>query len=85
MAMKDKPCCRTCGYKNAYYSNGHGLRFECYCDHPHAGEAFRKYGGASKERFISFSVKCDTEPTIKTSPRWCPLKRMKEDGTDEES
>lgn len=76
---ENKPCCRTCGYKNAYYrANAKAERLEYYCDHPYAREAFEEYGGVGSPQFIGFSVKGDTVPQIKTSPRWCPLKYPKE-------
>lgn len=73
--MKNKPCCSTCGFRRAYHVK-RAMRYQCYCEHPRALESFKKYGGTSSDRFISFTKKYDTVPAIKTAPRWCPLKKM---------
>lgn len=73
--MKNKPCCRACEFRRSYRVK-RAMRYQCYCEHPRALEAFKKYGGTSSAGFIGFSLRYDPIPLIKTSPKWCPLEMI---------
>lgn len=52
-----------------------GPRGECWCKHPEAEASFAASGNRSASCFIAFTAPGENTPAIKTSPRWCPLKR----------
>lgn len=52
-----------------------GPRGECWCKHPEAEASFAASGNRSAPCFIAFTAPGGSTPAIKTSPRWCPLKR----------
>lgn len=52
-----------------------GPRGECWCKHPEAEASFAASGNRSASCFIAFTAPGGSTPAIKTSPRWCPLKR----------
>ena len=58
--------CVDCYQKKFEDYNGRPNRY--YCEHP---DAPRKYGPA----LICKTERHSTELTIKTSPRWCPLRK----------
>lgn len=47
------------------------------CEHPKAREVFYRLFPRSNRLagFIGFTSMNDEKPQIKTSPKWCPLKR----------
>lgn len=57
--------CKDCGYK--IFEKGNGSPNRYYCKHPEA----TKMGS----RMICRTERDKTELTIKTSPRWCPLRQ----------
>ncbi len=52
-----------------------GPRGECWCKHPEAEASFAASRNRSAPCFIAFTAPGGNVPAIKTSPRWCPLKR----------
>lgn len=52
-----------------------GPHGECWCKHPEAEASFAASGNRSAPCFIAFTAPGGSTPAIKTSPRWCPLKR----------
>lgn len=52
-----------------------GPRGEYWCKHPEAEASFAASGNRSAPCFIAFTAPGGSTPAIKTSPRWCPLKR----------
>lgn len=59
--------CKDCNYKVFEKSNGSPNRY--YCKHP---EALKGVGA----RLICRTKRHSEEVTIKTAPRWCPLKQV---------
>lgn len=82
--MKDTPVCKGClhmrlsGRANITDNNRYigGPRGYCMCEHPMARETFKRVCPRSNklEAFIGFTKPGGNLPTIKTSPRWCPLR-----------
>lgn len=70
------PECKGCKHLNIYGSTHGGVRGLCYCGHPKALAAFKRYSNGSNREpgFIAYTVGWGQEPDIKTSPRWCPLR-----------
>lgn len=78
--------CRECEYCKMqrranikFAGHGHGGygRGEFYCEHPESHNLPLKSFGIKAPRFIDFGTcEKDTVVQIKTSPRWCPLRRM---------
>lgn len=67
------PKCKTCGHVEIdRYDRGE--RGHCYCNHPHALAAFKASGQIRSACFIGFTDMRGNAPTVKTSPRWCPLR-----------
>lgn len=67
------PKCKLCGFLEIdRYTRGE--RGHCYCNHPHALETFKASGQTRAACFIGFTGTRNLVPTIKTSPRWCPLR-----------
>ena len=83
--MDDKPKCKQCRFMNLTGRakiNSHNLvlggeRGVCMCEHPKAYEMFNKVCPRSNRMacFIGFTAPGENEPTIKTSPKWCPLRK----------
>lgn len=81
---KKVPICKTCinmrlgRTANATRSNKYcgGPRTGCECTHPKAYETFMRVCPRSPRMagFIGFTAKGGNVPTIKTSPKWCPLR-----------
>lgn len=71
--MRDVPKCANCKHVVTYQTYG-AQRKQCYCEHPKARDVYKKYGLKGDPTFIGFSSKYNSMPTIKTSPRWCPLR-----------
>mgnify|MGYP004627224143 FL=1 len=60
-----------------YYSFGRG---EYFCEHPEAKRLPTEAFGRKMERFVCFGTnEYETKPTIKTSPRWCPIRIPREE------
>lgn len=55
-------------------------RGHCMCTHPKAKEQFNKLCPKSPRipGFIGYTNMGESSPSIKTSPRWCPLRIEKE-------
>ena len=66
--------CKDCSYKKLEKGNGSPNRY--YCEHPIAYE--RAVGIGSPAREVCRTKRGCTEVTIKTSPKWCPLKNTAE-------
>ena len=69
--------CKECKYVEAY-RRGLNKRRECYCSHPdkkYIFDYFQKNRMVKSVGFLSFSEPYTTSPTIKTAPKWCPLKK----------
>ena len=85
---RQKITCRKCkfmklsGRARTTGNNLHlkGARGKCVCDHPKAEEIFYKICPRSPRMagFIGYTAPGEREPTIKTSPKWCPLRHEKE-------
>lgn len=77
------PRCSECDFaeltgranRNTLNRYNGGPRGYCYCKHPDAEECFKTSGSYSAACFIGFTRPGGCEPTIKTSPRWCPLRK----------
>ena len=77
-----QPTCKQCEYiklklRCNMTANNRGIpRAGCECMHPNAVECFHKVCPKSNRQpgFIGFTEKGGDEPTLKTSPRWCPLR-----------
>lgn len=71
--------CKKCDYiKIITNYNKRATRNHCYCNHPdkeHISDYFRKHRVCKSVGFLSFTKPYTNEPTIKTSPKWCPLKK----------
>lgn len=79
--MKCKECeyCKMRGRANVKYS-GYGIygRGEFWCEHPDTTKLPPRAFGRSAPSFIGFGTReKDSKPQIKTSPRWCPLRKEK--------
>lgn len=82
-----KPVCKQCEYMKLrkrciMTANNRGVpRAGCMCTHPKAEEYFHKVCPKSNRQpgFIGFTEMGGYEPTLKTSPRWCPLRSKDED------
>ena len=80
--------CRYCGYMritNTAKITGNnrllkGPRGSCMCMHPDAVKTFTMVCPRSPRMaaFIGYTAPGGHAPTIKTSPRWCPLCQNKE-------
>lgn len=94
--MREKHTCKQCIYMNltrrakitARNIAIGGARGYCMCEHPKAYEMFNKVCPRSNRMacFIGFTAPGENEPTIKTSPKWCPLRKEnmeKEDNHDD--
>lgn len=68
--------CQDCRYLETRLSTHGGIRRHCYCEHPRMKDSFDRYGGHGAPGFVAFSVGWSRNPAIKTSPRWCPLRRV---------
>lgn len=81
---KKVPVCKRCIYmklgraanvtkQNMYRG---GPRSGCLCTHPRARETFERVCPRSHRMagFIGYTPMGGYLPTIKTSPRWCPLR-----------
>lgn len=89
--MKETPNCCNCGYmkltgrarvtRNNLYLKG--PRGDCFCSHPKARETFARVCPRSHrmEGFIGHTAPGGNLPTIKTSPKWCPLRPENKGGT----
>ena len=81
---KKIPVCKLCIYMqlgrsaNVTKSNMYkgGPRTGCLCTHPKARDTFERVCPRSPRMagFIGFTAKGGYEPTLKTSPMWCPLR-----------
>lgn len=82
--MKEPPRCSECQHmkltgsarrtgNNRYLA---GVRSYCSCRHPDAEETFWRVCPRSPRMaaFIGFTRPGGYTPTVKTSPRWCPIK-----------
>lgn len=82
--MKETPKCAGCSYmgwpvpRRITGNNRHlgRPRSSCMCRHPEAVASFRRVCPKSPrlEAFIGYTKPGGKIPTIKTSPRWCPLR-----------
>lgn len=80
----NKVICRHCPYmemsgRARETKNNYGLkgpRGDCWCTHPKARERFDQLCPDSHRSptFIDFTPPGEVYPTLKTSPRWCPLR-----------
>lgn len=66
--------CKDCGQKKYYPGNGNPGRY--YCEHPEA-----RYAKSECEPtpMICRTGRHSDEITIKTSPKWCPLRKKKDE------
>lgn len=62
--------CKDCDYKEFVYRNGNPGRY--YCLHPEARFARSE---CEPTPMICRTGRHDKEVAIKTSPKWCPLRR----------
>ncbi len=62
--------CSECSYAKFEKINGSPNRY--YCVH----KDIKNYINAGRE-LICRTERCSTEMKIKTSPRWCPLRKVK--------
>ena len=72
--------CRECRYKKSVRGI-HSTRYSCYCKHPNQDYIRHYYSKNNINRtlgFICFTKPYTMEMSIKTSPKWCPLKEEKE-------
>lgn len=79
--MKTK--CTECEYLKMHRrSNGTYCSFgrgEYFCKHPETKRLPKEVFGRKMESFICFGTnEYETKPTIKTSPRWCPIRTPRE-------
>ena len=82
--MKAVPiCCRYCLFMKLTKSSKltmrnllSGPRHGCMCKHPDAIETFNRVCPRSNREpaFIGYTAPGEYKPTIKTSPKWCPLR-----------
>lgn len=82
--MKETPTCRACYFMEmigrakmtANSWSAKGARGDCMCRHPDAVETFNRVCPRSPRMagFIGFTAPGESKPTIKTSPKWCPLR-----------
>ncbi len=74
--------CVNCKYAKTYYPISiTGTRNRVMCSHPNQKyiyEYCRSHRVASMPGFIGYTKPFENEVTIKTSPRWCPLKQENE-------
>ena len=52
-------------------------RYECLCNHAnqdYIDNYFKEHDIRKYQGFLCYSKPCVKEPSIKTSPKWCPLK-----------
>lgn len=68
------PKCQCCKHLKIYRAGYGAQRKQCYCEHLAAKSVYKKYGLKGDPTFIGFSSKYNSMPTIKTSPKWCPLR-----------
>ena len=73
--MKKVFYCATCSHLKLLKSP-QATRYDCMCEHPDVLEVFNRAcpKAVAMSGFISYTAKYSITPTIKTSPRWCPLK-----------
>lgn len=82
--MKEKRMCKYCQHcKNAGRQQTQRMRLgrkTYYCEHEEAYKLPIKAFGNKAQRFICFGNynTLESEPEIKTTPRWCPMKEGKE-------
>lgn len=72
MAVK----CKGCEYCVDNRRSGN-IRGSFHCDHPdqaHIIKYFKEHGIHKMEGFISFGESYSSNPSIKSSPKWCPKK-----------
>ena len=56
-------------------------RYDCLCKHPNQDyiyEYFKENNIRKYQGFLCYSKPNIKEPTIKTAPKWCPLKESEE-------
>lgn len=71
--------CSQCNYK--HISWGANTRGNCYCNHPNQDyirNYYKEHDISRAEGFICFTKPLTKELSIKTSPKWCPLKEETE-------
>lgn len=75
MFESKKTKCTECAYcKMTHRAAGWNGRGNFYCTHPKAKKLPQEAFGHKDMCFICFgTAKADTQPTVKTRPRWCPL------------
>ena len=70
--------CRDCKYLEARKKRSGSVGY--WCGHPddkHVSKYFREHQLQKASGFLCYAAYYTLEPTIKTSPAWCPLKRRK--------
>ena len=76
----DKPRCKDCKHmEKLRHYKGFGVRRTCYCRHPNGYDSAVAAGVKRAPSFIAYTG-TDGIVTIKTSPRWCPLRNKTGDG-----
>lgn len=76
MICKTCQYCKAVGQAETTGNNRHGFpREKYYCTHPEIKHVPRKAFGNRAEAFIAFSTSSEPSVNIKTSPRWCLLKK----------
>ena len=82
---KDTTVCKTCYYMRmigrARITGNNdvkkGPRGRCMCEHPESIQTFKRVcpRSPSMPGFIGFTEPGGLTPQIKTSPKWCPLRK----------
>lgn len=70
--------CKECKYAKAYQRRRMVKRSNCYCTHPNQNyiiDYFKDNKIKKAIGFISYSEPYSNIPLLKTSPKWCPLKK----------
>lgn len=80
--MPKQTKCRDCKYLEAYGARNGGIRLRFICKHPNQQymyEYCRDHRLTKMPGFVCFGGGLyGDEPTIKTAPAFCPLKKKKE-------
>lgn len=89
---KDTPVCKTCYYMRmtrtakitGNNSHNKGPRGNCCCEHPEAIQTFKRVCPRSPRMpgFIGFTEPGGRTPQIKTSPKWCPIRKENTESED---
>lgn len=74
--------CKDCEYCKVSGGSYSANRNDCYCEHPdyeYISKYFDEHRMVKMPAFLGFTKPFSKEVPVKTSPKWCPLKKEAQD------